>query len=129
PPPPPPAPALNPPATIACFCSTRHRRRRSGPANTSTLAIALSLAPVQTPVFAPLRNHATSDRQMKGDLRRRGTLDRLWPRLQPLAISQMPLDVPPPRDSRFGSPLTLSRVHWVRPALGGEGQYLPLDGA
>jgi len=30
----------------------------------------------------------------------------------------MPLDVPPPRDSRFGSPLVLSRVHWVRPALG-----------
>ena len=27
----------------------------------------------------------------------------------------MPLDKPPPRDSRFGSPLTLSRVHWVRP--------------
>ena len=37
-------------------------------------------------------------------------LERLWRRLQPLAISQMPLDVPPPRDSRFGSPLTLSRV-------------------
>src|SRR5271163_2836306 len=29
-----------------------HRRRRSGPASTSTLAIAPSLAPVQTPVFA-----------------------------------------------------------------------------
>jgi hypothetical protein len=30
-----------------------HRRRRSGPANTSTLAIAPSLASVQTPVSAP----------------------------------------------------------------------------
>src|SRR5277367_4154487 len=29
-----------------------HRQRRSGPASTSTLAIAPSLAPVQTPVFA-----------------------------------------------------------------------------
>jgi bifunctional non-homologous end joining protein LigD len=36
----------------------------------------------------------------------------------------MPLDVPPPRDSRFGSPLTLSRVHWVRPELVAEVKYL-----
>jgi ATP-dependent DNA ligase len=51
-------------------------------------------------------------------------LERLWHRIQPLAISQMPLDVPPPRDSRFGSPLTLSRVHWVRPELVAEVKYL-----
>jgi ATP dependent DNA ligase C terminal region len=38
-------------------------------------------------------------------------LGRLWRRLQPLAASGMPLDVPPPRTSRFGSPLVLSRVH------------------
>jgi bifunctional non-homologous end joining protein LigD len=38
-------------------------------------------------------------------------LERLWRRLQPLAISEMPLDQPPSHDSRFGSPLTLSRVH------------------
>ena len=36
----------------------------------------------------------------------------------------MPLDVPPPRDARFGSPLTLSRVHWVRPELVTEVKYL-----
>ena len=36
----------------------------------------------------------------------------------------MPLDVPPPRDSRFGSPLVLSRVHWVRPELVAEVEYL-----
>ena len=36
----------------------------------------------------------------------------------------MPLDVPPPRDSRFGSPLTLSRVHWVRPELVAEVKFL-----
>jgi ATP-dependent DNA ligase len=27
----------------------------------------------------------------------------------------MPLRVPPPRNSRFGSILVLGRVHWVRP--------------
>lgn len=29
----------------------------------------------------------------------------------------MPLSVAPPRGSRFGSPLVLSRVHWVRPEM------------
>ena len=42
-------------------------------------------------------------------------LERLWRRLQPLAVDKMPLEVPPPRTSRFGSPLVLSRVHWMRP--------------
>jgi bifunctional non-homologous end joining protein LigD len=36
----------------------------------------------------------------------------------------MPLDVPPPRTSRFGSPLVLSRVHWVRPELVAEVTFL-----
>jgi ATP-dependent DNA ligase len=36
----------------------------------------------------------------------------------------MPLDVPPPRATRFGSPLVLSRVHWVRPELVSEVKYL-----
>jgi hypothetical protein len=31
---------------------------------------------------------------------------------------------PPPRDSRFGSPLKLSRVHWVKPELVVEVTYL-----
>jgi DNA ligase D-like protein (predicted ligase) len=51
-------------------------------------------------------------------------LERLWRRLQPLATPKMPLDVLPPRDSRFGSPLVLSRVHWVRPELVSEVKYL-----
>jgi ATP-dependent DNA ligase len=51
-------------------------------------------------------------------------LERLWQRLQPLSISQMPLAVPPPRDSRFGSPLVLSRVHWVQPELVAEVKFL-----
>jgi hypothetical protein len=36
----------------------------------------------------------------------------------------MPLDVPPPRSTRFGSPLVLSRVHWVRPELVAEVKFL-----
>jgi ATP-dependent DNA ligase len=44
-------------------------------------------------------------------------LARLRRRLQPLAPPAMPLDVSPPRSTRFGSPLVLSRVHWVRPEL------------
>jgi DNA ligase D-like protein (predicted ligase) len=51
-------------------------------------------------------------------------LARLWRRLQPLAVDKMPLDVPPPRSTRFGSPLVLSRVHWVRPELVVEVKYL-----
>jgi ATP-dependent DNA ligase len=51
-------------------------------------------------------------------------LTRLWHRLQPLAVSQMPLEVPPPRSNRFGSPLVLSRVHWVRPELVAEVEFL-----
>jgi hypothetical protein len=51
-------------------------------------------------------------------------LERLWRRLQPLAADTMPLDVAPPRGSRFGSPLVLSRVHWVRPELVAEVKFL-----
>ena len=51
-------------------------------------------------------------------------LERLWRRLQPLHIERMPLSVPPPRATRFGSPLVLSRVHWVRPEIVVEVTYL-----
>jgi bifunctional non-homologous end joining protein LigD len=51
-------------------------------------------------------------------------LGQLWRRLQPLATAQMPLQVAPPRTNRFGSPLVLSRVHWVRPELVVEVKYL-----
>jgi ATP-dependent DNA ligase len=44
-------------------------------------------------------------------------LERAWHRLRPLAVDKMPLSEPPPRGSRFGSPLVLSRVHWVRPEM------------
>ena len=45
-------------------------------------------------------------------------------RLEPLAIPKMPLSAPPPRRSRFGGPLALSKVHWVRPELVAEISYL-----
>jgi bifunctional non-homologous end joining protein LigD len=51
-------------------------------------------------------------------------LKRLAGVLKPLAVPKMPLAEPPPRDSRFGSPLKLSRVHWVRPELVVEVTYL-----
>jgi DNA ligase D-like protein (predicted ligase) len=51
-------------------------------------------------------------------------LERLWRRFQPLATPDMPVDVPAPRASRFGAPLVLSRVHWVRPELVAEVKYL-----
>jgi ATP-dependent DNA ligase len=51
-------------------------------------------------------------------------LERLWQRLGPLAIDTMPLDAPPPRGGRFGSPLVLSRVHWVRPEMVAEVSFV-----
>jgi bifunctional non-homologous end joining protein LigD len=51
-------------------------------------------------------------------------LERLWRLLQPLATSSMPLDAAPPASTRFGSPLVLSRVHWVRPELVAEVKFL-----
>jgi DNA ligase D-like protein (predicted ligase) len=55
-------------------------------------------------------------------------LQRLWRRLQPLGVSDMPLEIPPPRSTRFASPLVLSRVHWVRPELVAEVKYLTWTG-
>jgi len=51
-------------------------------------------------------------------------LERLYGRLQPLQIDKMPLSAPPPRGGRFGSPLVLSRVHWVRPEMVVEVSYV-----
>jgi bifunctional non-homologous end joining protein LigD len=51
-------------------------------------------------------------------------LKRLSDVLKPLQTPKMPLAEPPPRDSRFGSPLKLSRVHWVRPRIVVEVTYL-----
>jgi ATP-dependent DNA ligase len=45
-------------------------------------------------------------------------------RLDPLARPNSPLSAPPPRSTRFESPLVLSRVHWVEPKLVAEITYL-----
>jgi DNA ligase D-like protein (predicted ligase) len=45
-------------------------------------------------------------------------------RLDPLARTTSPLSVRPPRSTRFGSPLVLSRVRWVEPKLVAEITYL-----
>jgi DNA ligase D-like protein (predicted ligase) len=44
-------------------------------------------------------------------------LRRLYERLKPLTTAKTPLDVLPPRTSRYGSPANLARVHWVHPEL------------
>ena len=51
-------------------------------------------------------------------------LAELRRRLDPLARKTSPLSVAPPRSTRFGSPLVLSRVHWVDPKLVAEITYL-----
>jgi ATP-dependent DNA ligase len=45
-------------------------------------------------------------------------------RLNPIARKTSPLSVAPSRKTRFGSPLILSRVHWVEPKLVAEITYL-----
>ena len=45
-------------------------------------------------------------------------------RLEPLGRASSPLSAPPPRKTRFGSPLVLSQVHWVEPRLVAEITYL-----
>ena len=55
-------------------------------------------------------------------------VELVWRRLQPLAADKMPLEVPPPRSTRFGSPLVLSHVHWVRPELVAEVKFLAWTG-
>jgi DNA ligase D-like protein (predicted ligase) len=51
-------------------------------------------------------------------------LKRLAGVLAPLQVARMPLAAAPPHDSRFGSPLQLSKVHWVRPEIVVEVTYL-----
>ncbi len=44
--------------------------------------------------------------------------------LEPLARNGSALSAPPARETRFGSPLVLSQVHWVEPQLVTEITYL-----
>jgi ATP-dependent DNA ligase len=51
-------------------------------------------------------------------------LKRVYDKLQPLRTPNMPLDKQPPRSTRFGSPLVLSRVKWVKPKLVAQVKFL-----
>ncbi|SEO31487.1 bifunctional non-homologous end joining protein LigD [Rhodospirillales bacterium URHD0017] len=51
-------------------------------------------------------------------------LKRLAGVLKPLHVPRLPLATPPPRQTRFGSPLQLSKVHWVKPEIVVEVTYL-----
>jgi ATP-dependent DNA ligase len=51
-------------------------------------------------------------------------LKQLATKLRPLETKTMPVDLPPPRKSRFGSPLKMSEVHWVKPKLVAQVRYL-----
>ena len=52
-------------------------------------------------------------------------LKRLYDRLAPLHSKKMPLAEPPPKSAgRFGEPLELRRVHWVKPTLVAAVEYL-----
>src|SRR5438270_9572995 len=70
------APGAKLSATIARFCPALQRRRRSGPVITSTLAIAPSLTPVQTPSLAPMLATARTGAAAQGGPHRSVTF---WP--------------------------------------------------
>jgi bifunctional non-homologous end joining protein LigD len=55
-------------------------------------------------------------------------LRRLYDKLKPLETEKMTVSEPPPRTNRFGSPLKLSAVHWVKPKLVAEVRYLTWTG-
>src|SRR5262245_43583116 len=75
------------------------------------------------------RMHARLDRGKVQLLTRTGLdwsrrYQRLAGVLRPAEVKRMPLDKPPPRETWFGSPLELSRVHWVQPKVVVEVTYL-----
>ena len=53
----------------------------------------------------------------------RKVLNDLRRRLDPVARPKSPLSAPPARSTRFGSPLVLSRVYWIKPRLVAEITY------
>jgi DNA ligase D-like protein (predicted ligase) len=51
-------------------------------------------------------------------------LKRLYEKMKPLVIGEMPLAEKPETQGRFGKPLELKRVHWVKPQLVVAVEYL-----
>jgi bifunctional non-homologous end joining protein LigD len=80
--------------------------------------------------FAPDGDLLYAGRVGTGNAGRVGTgmpvaeLERVWQSLRPLAIDKMRLSVLPPRNSRFGSPRVLSKIHWVRTEMIVEVSYV-----
>ncbi len=98
---------------LALFRRVRNRSIAFGLA-TTTIPLALGTAAgfafgytAVPAIYAGRVGTGMTDKVLT-DLRRRP---------EPLARASMPLSAPPPRKTRFGSPLVLSRVHWVGPQL------------
>jgi bifunctional non-homologous end joining protein LigD len=51
-------------------------------------------------------------------------LKRLYEKLKPLETKTMTVAEPPPRTNRFGPPLQLSEVHWIKPIQVAQVRYL-----
>ena len=77
---------------------------------------------------ALLLGYYTEDGKLLYAGRRNGFIEkelkRLAPLLKALEAPRMPLAESPPRETRFGSPLELSRLHWMRPQMVVEVTYL-----
>jgi len=87
-------------------------RKDRGPISAHSYSATI---PMTVNSFTPGRVGTGMPDKVLADLRRR---------LEPLARKSQPLSVPPPRKTRFGSPLVLSRVHWVEPKLLAEITFL-----
>jgi ATP-dependent DNA ligase len=87
-------------------------RKDRGPISAHSYSATI---PMTVNSFTPGRVGTGMPDKVLADLRRR---------LEPLARKSQPLSVQPPRKTRFGSPLVLSRVHWVEPKLLAEITFL-----
>ena len=102
-----------PSASAAAVETSMTRPRMNGPRSMILRITERPLSRLRTFTRDPMPD------KVLADLRRR---------LDPLARASSPLSAPPPRKTRFGSPLVLSRVHWVEPQLVAEITYLTWTG-
>jgi bifunctional non-homologous end joining protein LigD len=56
------------------------------------------------------------------------SLERVYRKLKPLVVKAMPLAEKPPKNNHFGRPLNLNRVHWVKPVLVAQVNFLTWTG-
>ena len=98
-------------------CTARSSSSSAGPIRRGAVLISARCFSATTPNRLHYAGRAGTGIAVKA-------LRRLADILAPLRVAKMPLVEPPPRDSRFGSPLQFSTVHWVRPELIVEVTYL-----